>query len=116
SEICSGATLVSIKESRSNVSGVTTIREEPFQGRISKVTVEQRGPVRAVVKLEGKHQGGNAFSEICSGATLVSIKESRSNVSGVTTIREEPFQGRISKVTVEQRGPVRAVVKLEGKH
>jgi len=33
-------------------------REEPFQGEIQTVTVEQSGPVRAVLKLEGKHAGG----------------------------------------------------------
>ncbi|MGO4538424.1 hypothetical protein AB4Z33_06855 [Paenibacillus sp. 2TAB19] len=63
SEICSGATLISIKESRNGVSGATTIRQEPFQGRIRSVTVEQNGPVRAVVKLEGKHRGGNSGRE-----------------------------------------------------
>lgn len=34
--------------------GVT--RTEPFAGEISSVTVEQKGPVRAVVKVEGKHR------------------------------------------------------------
>lgn len=30
----------------------------PLIGRIERVTVEQRGPVRAVVKIEGRHVGG----------------------------------------------------------
>lgn len=37
-------------------------RLESFTGEISAVTVEQSGPVRAVVKIEGKHAGsGRAF-------------------------------------------------------
>jgi hypothetical protein len=35
------------------------VRQEKFEGLLSKVTVEQRGPVRAVVRLEGKHSNGN---------------------------------------------------------
>ncbi|MDQ0059267.1 exo-rhamnogalacturonan lyase family protein [Paenibacillus harenae] len=54
--------------------------------------------------------------EICNGGTLVQVKESRSEASGATTTREEPFKGSIRKATVEQSGPVRAVVKLEGMH
>ncbi|WP_176598223.1 Tat pathway signal sequence domain protein [Sphingobium sp. 15-1] len=32
-------------------------RRSTFAGRIDKVTVEQKGPVRAVVKIEGMHEG-----------------------------------------------------------
>lgn len=32
-------------------------RRSAFAGRIDKVTVEQKGPVRAVVKIEGMHEG-----------------------------------------------------------
>ncbi|HYC70937.1 MAG TPA: Tat pathway signal sequence domain protein, partial [Opitutaceae bacterium] len=31
---------------------------EPFAGEIGQVTLEQSGPVRAVVKIEGRHRGG----------------------------------------------------------
>ncbi|NIK75265.1 hypothetical protein FHS15_000363 [Paenibacillus castaneae] len=53
---------------------------------------------------------------VCSGGSLIAVKESRHAVSGARTIREESFTCAIHKATVEQRGPVRAVVKLEGKH
>jgi len=33
-------------------------RRERFDGRLEQVTVEQSGPVRAVLKLEGRHQSG----------------------------------------------------------
>ena len=34
---------------------VAAIRVESFNGEIAAVTVEQTGPVRAVIKIEGKH-------------------------------------------------------------
>ena len=34
------------------------VRQENFESALEKVTVEQRGPVRAVVRLEGKHSNG----------------------------------------------------------
>lgn len=55
-------------------------------------------------------------TQICDGGELVCIKESSSIVSGVRTIREESFGFHIHKAVVEQSGPVRAVVKIEGKH
>jgi hypothetical protein len=54
--------------------------------------------------------------EVCSGGELVCLKESRSEASGVRTTREEPFESRVHRITVEQEGPVRAVVKIEGRH
>jgi hypothetical protein len=35
------------------------IQHEVFCGKISSVTVEQKGPVRAVIKIEGKHVGSS---------------------------------------------------------
>lgn len=55
-EVCSGGTLVCLREAESAVSGMRFRREEPFAGRIHRAKVEQAGPVRAVVKLEGRHQ------------------------------------------------------------
>ena len=61
--LCSGGKLVSIKESRSAVSGVKTTREESFTCSFHKVTVEQSGPVRAVVKLDGRHRSDSGTRE-----------------------------------------------------
>jgi hypothetical protein len=61
--LCSGGTLVSVKEGRSSVSGINTVREESFKCIIHKATVEQSGPVRAVVKLEGKHRSDSGSRE-----------------------------------------------------
>ena len=54
-EIARDGRLVCRLENRTD-SGV--IRIENFTGEIAKVTLEQAGPVRAVVKLEGRHAGG----------------------------------------------------------
>jgi len=45
-----------IRETRSKENGITVIREEPFEGIINKVVIEQDGPLRAVIKFEGTHQ------------------------------------------------------------
>jgi len=53
---------------------------------------------------------------VCEGAELVCLKETISGVSGVRTVREEPFRGVIRTAVVEQAGPVRAVVRFDGRH
>lgn len=52
--------LVLTTQNTAEVSG--TVTYENFESAISQVTVEQRGPVRAVVKLEGKHAHSNGRS------------------------------------------------------
>ncbi|WP_201001931.1 exo-rhamnogalacturonan lyase family protein [Paenibacillus glycanilyticus] len=54
--------------------------------------------------------------ELCSGGELVCIRESASEVPGVRTVRQEPFESRVHRLTIEQEGPVRAVVKIDGRH
>ncbi|MCA4134756.1 Tat pathway signal sequence domain protein [Arthrobacter sp. M4] len=46
---------------------------------------------------------------------LVSLRQD-SVVEGPGTVSREPFTGMVSSVTVEQNGPVRAVVRVEGRH
>ncbi|MFD1956032.1 hypothetical protein ACFSL6_18105 [Paenibacillus thailandensis] len=54
--------------------------------------------------------------EICGGSELVALKESMSELTGEKIIRQERFQSRIHEAKLEQAGPVRAVVKLIGRH
>ncbi|MCI3923978.1 hypothetical protein MO973_27500 [Paenibacillus sp. TRM 82003] len=56
--VCSGATLVGLRETRRNEAGRATTVEEPLEGVIEGATLEQAGPVRAVVKLVGRHRAG----------------------------------------------------------
>ena len=74
------------------------------------------GVIQVVLNRSGKElirtirRGGK---EIARGGRLVCQRELRSDAAERKT---ESFAGEISSVTIEQTGPVRAVVKLEGKH
>lgn len=48
--------LVCLREDRSRQETERVTQEEEFTSRIDGVTLEQSGPVRAVVKIEGQHQ------------------------------------------------------------
>jgi len=50
--------LVLLRQDRAASSGDAQVRQETFESAIDKVTVEQRGPVRAVIKVDGKHSNG----------------------------------------------------------
>ncbi|HEU5134005.1 MAG TPA: hypothetical protein VFU13_02575 [Steroidobacteraceae bacterium] len=50
--------LVLLRQDRAASSGDAQLRQETFESALEKVTVEQRGPVRTVIKLEGKHSNG----------------------------------------------------------
>jgi hypothetical protein len=47
---------------------------------------------------------------------LVLLRQDRAASSDGATATQESFESAIEKVTLEQRGPVRAVIKVEGKH
>ncbi len=49
--------LVLLRQDRSASSDAGVVEQEIFESAIEKVTVEQRGPTRAVIKIEGKHAG-----------------------------------------------------------
>jgi hypothetical protein len=50
--------LVLLRQDRAASSGDAPVRQESFESAIEKVTVEQRGPLRVVVRIEGKHAKG----------------------------------------------------------
>ncbi len=49
--------LVVLRQDRGASSDGGVVTQQSFESAIESVTVEQRGPVRAVVKIEGKHAG-----------------------------------------------------------
>jgi hypothetical protein len=53
---------------------------------------------------------------VATDGRLVCLLQDRPEDEPEQPVRMEKFTGRISNVTLEQRGPVRAVVKIEGKH
>jgi hypothetical protein len=48
--------LIALRESRSKENGIKVTREEPLQSEIKSVTIEQKGPLKSVIKIEGNHQ------------------------------------------------------------
>lgn len=71
------------------------------------INKQGRGIIRSIMR------GG---AEVCSGGELVCIREEASTVSGTRIWKEEKFTGSTLRTKVEQRGPVRAVVRLDGRH
>jgi hypothetical protein len=53
---------------------------------------------------------------IATDGKLTAIRERRRMEYGVTVIREEILEGQIQHIELEQNGPVRAVIKIEGTH
>jgi hypothetical protein len=70
-----------------------------------------------------KHSGSTLFSTltrdgrlVARDARLVSLLQDGIPEGGGSTVRRSGFTGEVAAVMVEQDGPVRAVVRLEGKH
>lgn len=53
---------------------------------------------------------------ICTDGRLIGVREQDAYLHGKRQITEDPFEGEIEEAVVEQAGPVRAVVKLRGRH
>lgn len=53
---------------------------------------------------------------ICSGGKLMAIREEYTGKEENCTQKQEPFESIISKAVVEQAGPVRGVIRVEGMH
>jgi len=54
--------------------------------------------------------------EVARDGRLIALREDRSRLAAEGILREEHFVGRVTGVAVEQTGPVRAVVRVEGVH
>jgi hypothetical protein len=59
-EVARDGRLVVLREDRSRETAEGMVREERFTSRVTRVTVEQDGPVRAVVHIGGTHTGSGA--------------------------------------------------------
>jgi hypothetical protein len=72
-------------------------------------TVPTSGPILVEAITMGKRV-------VAQDGRLVCTLEDRSEYKTKRTIREEDFVSQVTSAIVEQSGPVRAVVKFEGKH
>jgi len=59
-EVARDGRLIALREDRSRLVSDGILREENFVSQVDRVTVEQAGPVRAVIHIEGKHAGEEA--------------------------------------------------------
>src|SRR5262245_22561737 len=72
-----------------------------------------RIPAQGPAFLTSLRVGGR---EIARDGKLVLLREDRAEYESGGVLREERFDSQINKITLEQPGPVRAVVKVEGMH
>jgi len=54
--------------------------------------------------------------QVAQNAALIAIREDRSDFAAHHVIKEEEFTSLVRSATLEQSGPVRAVVRIEGVH
>lgn len=77
------------------------------------------GPVRWRIARSGAHVVASAHRgdvEILRDVGLVATAQDGPDSDGAETVTTRAYRGRITRATVEQRGPVRAVVRVEGMH
>lgn len=55
-------------------------------------------------------------AQVCAGVRLQAIRQRTVADQGVRTTTDISCESRIDRVTVEQKGPVRAVVRIDGSH
>jgi len=82
------------------------------------VTVDT-GKLRCVILRSGSswiHSIRRGERETVANGRLICVREEVTESPGSTYVKEEQFEGHVSSVTVEQSGPVRAVVRFEGEH
>jgi hypothetical protein len=82
------------------------------------ITVDT-GSIRVVVPKQGAILIGSIWigdRKVAQDGKLICRLEDRSALESAGITREEDFVSRIKTVTLEQAGPVRAVVKIEGDH
>ncbi len=94
------AAIVSLRETDQGVE----VNTGPFTCRFS------RGGKNVIDSIT---QGGR---EALRDGRLVLLRQDRGATSDGAVVTQESFESAVEKVTVEQNGPQRAVVKVEGKH
>lgn len=84
--------------------------------------VVNTGVIECVVPRQGadiirsiRRKLGNGEREIARAGKLVALSDDQPDGSAGTT-RRSAYESRLTRVALEQRGPVRSVVKLEGMH
>ena len=102
------------------VAAATDVPESPVQVQVASNFFDvTTGPLRCRIVRSGKSLIESMTvdgREVARDGRLIVIREDRSQYEASRTIREEEFVSNVTKVTVEQSGPVRAVIHIEGNH
>lgn len=86
-------------------------KEDSDEIHINTGTIKARVSKRGDVLVNSLQRSGGV--EIARNGRLVCLL---ADTSTAGVVREQAFAGRIDHVTLAQKGPVRAVVKIEGRH
>jgi hypothetical protein len=86
--------------------------------------VEEPGAIKidtGIIQVEFAKDGDVLIRSISRSGKIIAtdgklVLTTQDSIEDRETIQYQSFQGNVDKVTVEQSGPVRAVVKVEGKH
>ena len=119
-------------------SGLAIAADAQLSGPFTATTGSPSAPPKPVVVKENaasveistgalvcvlKKSGANIFEsltvdgrEVGRNGRLIARREDRSEYDSDGVLREQNFTSRVSAVTVEQTGPIRAVVRIEGTH
>ncbi|MEO6001896.1 MAG: Tat pathway signal sequence domain protein [Opitutus sp.] len=111
----------------SSVKGPLTLRSGPSVGVTAAVTVTETTDSIEIdtggLRCRINRTGMNLFESLSIGervvarnGRLIASLEDRAHFESDGILREEPLGSRVDRVSVEQTGPIRAVVKLEGVH
>lgn len=97
-----------------------TVKNPTLKVRQGKGNIEvNTGKVSYIIGTEGAEIIQKIFigqKLICSGSRLICVREERNCTFGQRTYKEEDFYSIIHHVKVEQNGPIRCVIRIEGKH
>ena len=91
---------------------VVTVRDDTDAVRVTTGTMTCVLPRRGEALIESISHGETV---VARDVSLVSTLQTTPPEEHLT-VRRTPFTGRVSSVTVEQQGPIRAVVRVEGEH
>jgi len=111
-EVASAGRLVCLREEGSDSETGGAVRRVEWDGEVSLATVEQAGPVRAVVRLEGRHADPTGSRRWLPFVVRLSLQAGASDLRWVHTFIYEgdPGTDRIAglgiRFTVPQRGPL----------
>lgn len=76
-----------------------------------------------IVQLKLDRKGNNVIEsvvrdgrQLCCAGRLVCLREFISHLSGERVTHQQKFVSEVSRVVVEQNGPIRAVIRIHGRH